>query len=356
MTSTELVDKLFAAGDLEDREFLQLLEDDDPALLDYLGEAAGSQARAVFSAQIFIRGLIEISNICLRDCYYCGIRKSNRKASRYRLTKEEILGAAEYGYRAGFRTFVLQGGEDPYWTDERLCPLISEMRASFPEAAVTLSLGERSPESYRRLKAAGAERYLLRHETADPGHFARLHPPAQTLAHRLKCLDELRALGWQSGCGFMVGSPGQSARTLLQDLRYIQAFRPHMVGIGPFIPHPQTPLGRYPPGSLKDTLKLLALIRLIDPYLLLPATTALATIDPAGRQKGILAGANVVMPNLSPPGVRAKYDLYEHKKSDGAEAAEHLDKLAEELAEIAYSINFGRGDSPLYEKEKKLYV
>lgn len=351
MNSLELTAKLASERNLTDDEFITLLEDKSPAVLAALSKAGGEAARAVFGPVIYIRGLIEISNICVQDCYYCGIRKSNHKADRYRLSREEILAAAESGYKAGFRTFVLQGGEDPYFTDERLSSLIAELKRRRPDAAVTLSLGQRSEESYRLLKEAGADRYLLRHETASPAHFAKLHPPSQTLASRLSCLDALRKLGYQAGCGFMLGSPGQTSAEILRDLRYIQAYRPHMIGIGPFIPHEDTPFGRCPPGSLEQTVKLLAIIRLIDPGVLLPATTALATIDPHGRQRGILAGANVVMPNLSPPGVRKKYSLYRKKAVSGAEAAEHLDLLQKELAEIGYSIEVGRGDSPLYQEE-----
>lgn len=353
MAGLELVERLARFHDLSDDEFLWLLQNDDPKITECLAQKGGETARRVFGARIFIRGLIEISNICVQDCLYCGIRRSNHKAERYRLSAEDILGAAETGYKEGFRTFVLQGGEDPFFTDAYLEDLIRELKRRFPDAAVTLSLGQRPRESYARLKAAGADRYLLRHETADAGHFASLHPPSQTLASRLSCLRDLRELGFQAGLGFMLGSPGQSPETLLEDLRLVQSYRPHMIGIGPFIPHEDTPFREEKPGSAEQTVKLLAILRLMDPRVLLPATTALATLGEDGRKRGIAAGANVVMPNLSPPGVREKYALYRKKAIWGSEAAEHLDLLQKELDDIGYEIEFGRGDSLLYEEEAR---
>lgn len=357
MTGIELVRKLRAEHDLDDASFLRLLDDQSPETLDFLTRSGGEVARSVFGPKIYIRGLIEVSNICTQDCLYCGIRRSNHKADRYRLTDEQILGAAAMGYAEGFRTFVLQGGEDPAFTDAYLTGLIRRIKEEFPDCAITLSLGERSKESYMKLREAGADRYLLRHETATPEHFAALHPASQRLDTRLACLDALTEAGFQAGCGFMLGSPGQSSREILRDLRYVQAFKPHMVGVGPFIPHEDTPLGQYPAGTAEQTIKLYAILRLMDPKLLLPSTTALATIDPRGRLKGILAGANVVMPNLSPPDVRVKYALYRKKAITGAEAAEHLNILRNDLASIGYTIEVGRGDSPLFrEEEEKRHV
>ncbi|MCD8351456.1 MAG: [FeFe] hydrogenase H-cluster radical SAM maturase HydE [Planctomycetaceae bacterium] len=305
---------------------------------------ARERTLAEFGKGVYIRGLVEVSNFCQNDCLYCGIRRSNQSVSRYRLTDEAILDCCQDGYRLGFRTFVLQGGEDPVLTDDRLVPLVASIRQAFPDCAITLSLGERSRDSYHRLRQAGADRYLLRHETADPDHYARLHPPGMTLASRLDCLQWLREEGYQVGCGFMVGSPGQTVDNLVDDLLLIREFQPEMVGIGPFIPARGTPFADHPAGDVGLTLFLLSLVRLILPKVLLPATTALGTALPDGREQGILAGANVVMPNLSPPDARDKYMLYDNKLRSHAEAAENLDDLRHRLESIGRTISVGRGD------------
>lgn len=299
-----------------------------------------------FGNQIYVRGLIEFTNYCKNDCYYCGIRRSNRNAERYRLTMEQILECTDTGYELGFRTFVLQGGEDGYYTDERLEEIIKAIKEKHPDCALTLSLGERSRKSYELFYQAGADRYLLRHETADAGHYQRLHPEEMSYEHRMNCLKELKAIGYQVGCGFMVGSPGQTEETLAEDMLFIQEFQPHMVGIGPFVPHHETPFGREPGGTVEDTLYLLSLIRILKPTVLLPATTALGTIDPRGREKGILAGANVVMPNLSPTNVRKKYELYDNKICTGDEAAECRSCLSNRMKTIGCELVTHRGDAP----------
>ena len=315
---------------------------------------AGLRERAAFLARaeterrfgdgIFIRGLIEFTNYCKNDCYYCGIRKSNRSADRYRLTKEQTLACCAAGHELGFRTFVLQGGEDAYFTDPVLADWIASIKTAHPDCALTLSLGERSKESYEKLFAAGADRYLLRHETADRDHYATLHPSELTLAGRLQCLRDLRATGFQTGCGFMVGSPGQTAATLAEDILFLSRFKPEMVGIGPFIPHADTPFADEPAGGVEQTLFLLSLVRLLLPDVLLPATTALGSLSGDGREQGILAGANVVMPNLSPEDVRSKYMLYNNKLATAAEAAENLADLRRRLAAINRRIVVARGD------------
>lgn len=299
-----------------------------------------------FGNQIYVRGLIEFTNYCKNDCYYCGIRRSNRNAERYRLTMEQILECTDTGYELGFRTFVLQGGEDGYYTDERLEEIIKAIKEKHPDCALTLSLGERSRKSYELFYQAGADRYLLRHETADAGHYQRLHPEEMSYEHRMNCLKELKAIGYQVGCGFMVGSPGQTEEILAEDMLFIQEFQPHMVGIGPFVPHHETPFGREPGGTVEDTLYLLSLIRILEPTVLLPATTALGTIDPRGREKGILAGANVVMPNLSPTNVRKKYELYDNKICTGDEAAECRSCLSNRMKTIGCELVTHRGDAP----------
>ncbi|MBQ4623799.1 MAG: [Clostridia bacterium] len=316
-----------------------------PESKEYLRRLAEETRIAVYGRDVYIRGLIETTNICKNDCYYCGIRRSNASCSRYRLTLEDILEAAGEGYTLGFRTFVLQGGEDGWFTDERTTALIRELKHRHPDCAVTLSLGERSYESYRALREAGADRYLLRHETADEEHYAKLHPAELTLQNRMECLRNLKELGYQVGCGFMVGSPYQEVRHLAKDLKFIEEFSPAMCGIGPFITHKATPFASFPSGSFEDTIYLLSILRLIKPTLLLPATTALGTIHPKGREMGILAGANVVMPNLSPLSVRKKYELYEGKIATGEESAQSVRLLAERMESIGYKVVTARGDA-----------
>lgn len=308
---------------------------------------AGKAVKArqeIYGRSVYVRGLIEISNICKNDCLYCGIRRSNHSCERYRLTGEQILACCDEGYELGFRTFVLQGGEDGFFTDEVVCSLVREIKERHPDCAVTLSLGERSRESYQALFDAGADRYLLRHETADREHYHRLHPDDMSFTNRMKCLQELREIGYQVGCGFMVGSPWQTPETLAEDLKFIETFRPDMCGIGPFIPHKDTPFKDKIPGTLELTCYLLSVIRLIYPNVLLPSTTALGTIHPLGREKGIQAGANVVMPNLSPVNVRKKYELYDNKICTGDESAQCRSCLERRMKSVGYEIVTDRGD------------
>ncbi len=323
-----------------------LLTHATPELTAHLAQRALAVKQAHFGNEIYIRGLIEISNICKNDCYYCGIRRSNPNCRRYRLTEEEILACCDEGYALGFRTFVLQGGEDGYFSDEVLTSLLGRIKTCHPDCAVTLSLGERSRESYQALRAAGADRYLLRHETCDEAHYSVLHPDGMFWQNRIDCLHHLRELGYQVGCGFMVGTPGQTVPMLARELKFIEEFRPEMCGIGPFLPHHDTPMGQNAPGSATLTCLLLSCIRLIHPKILLPATTALGTLLPDGREQGILAGANVVMPNLSPAAVRKHYMLYDHKLSDGAESAQSLDALKGRLEAIGCTVAVSRGDAP----------
>lgn len=339
-----LAEKLVREHRLELWEYEALIANRTEETAEFLHQQAERVRQEVYSRDVYIRGLIEISNFCKNDCLYCGIRRSNRSCQRYRLTPEEILSCCREGYELGFRTFVLQGGEDAAFTDDVLCELVGNIKKTHPDCAVTLSLGERSRESYARLKKAGADRYLLRHETADAVHYARLHPVELTLEHRMECLRNLKELGYQVGCGFMVGSPGQTAAHLAKDLKFIEEFQPDMCGIGPFIPQKDTPFGAEKAGTLEMTLYLLSILRLMQPNLLLPATTALGTIHPQGREMGIRAGANVVMPNLSPASVRKKYALYDNKATDGSESAQCKQALAERMAEIGYEVVVHRGD------------
>lgn len=342
--TSELIDELAHNHtlDLEGYEHLVTHQDDEAA--QRLADLASGVRKDVYGTDVFVRGLIEISSICKNDCLYCGLRASNASCERYRLTPEQILLCADMGYELGFRTFVLQGGEDMWFSDERLCAIVASIRERHPDCAITLSMGERSRESYARLRQAGADRYLLRHETADPEHYALLHPAAMSFDNRMRCLHDLRELGYAVGVGMMVGSPYQTPRHLAEDLAFIDRFKPEMCGIGPFIPHHATPFASEPAGTLEQTCYLLSIIRLIHPSVLLPATTALGTIDPLGREKGVLAGANVVMPNLSPADVRQKYLLYDGKICMGDEAAECRRCLDLRMERIGYQVVVDRGD------------
>ena len=338
----EYIRQLQAQHDLPDGAMLALLRSDGPD--DALFAAADAVRQRIYGRAVFVRGLIEFTNYCKNDCYYCGIRRSNRAAERYRLDADTILVCCEQGYALGYRTFVLQGGEDPYFTDARVCKLVRSIRAHFPDCAITLSLGEKSRESYRAFYEAGANRYLLRHETANDAHYAHLHPADLSAANRKRCLWDLKEIGYQVGSGFMVGSPGQTAENLLEDLRFLQSLDPDMIGIGPFIPAQNTPFAHEAAGTLEQTLRLLAILRLLFPHALLPATTALGTIHPTGRELGLRAGANVVMPNLSPTETREKYALYDNKLCTGEEAAECRACLETRVRAAGYEIVTDRGD------------
>jgi biotin synthase len=340
----KLIDKLFLTGSLEPYEYKALIDNRNDELSEYLFEKARAVRIQNYGHDVYIRGLIEFTNYCKNDCLYCGIRRSNSTAERYRLTKDEILECCHTGYELGFRTFVLQGGEDGHYTVEKMTELIRTIKNAYPDCALTLSIGEKSYETYKAYFDAGADRYLLRHETANALHYGRLHPPAMSLENRKKCLYDLKKIGFQVGCGFMVGSPFQTTDCIVEDLMFIKELGPHMVGIGPFIPHHGTPFADQVAGTLELTLYLLAIIRLMLPAVLLPATTALGTIHPRGRELGILAGANVVMPNLSPVGVRQKYMLYDNKICTGDEAAECRYCLQKRVESIGYHIAVSRGD------------
>lgn len=343
MDTALLIEKLNNTHSLNKDEALQLIKQ-GAQHKNLLFALAQETAQKSFGRQIFVRGLIEFTNYCKNDCYYCGIRRSNKNAARYRLTQEEILECCRSGYGLGFRTFVLQGGEDYFYSDDNIAAIVRAIKAQHPDCAVTLSIGERSRETYAMWKQAGADRYLLRHETADCAHYAKLHPAELSAKNRQNCLYTLKELGYQAGAGFMVGSPYQTAENLADDLMFLQKLRPQMIGIGPFIPHHDTPFKDEPAGSVELTLVLLAVLRLLFPHVLLPATTALGTLAPGGRLLGIKAGANVIMPNLSPQNVRGKYLLYDNKLHTGAEAAEALNELQREVASIGYRIVSARGD------------
>jgi len=331
-----VVEELVLNKDLSDEKLRILLQSDcyDKDLF----FQADIKRREIYGDEVYIRGLIEFTNYCKNNCFYCGIRNGNKCIQRYRMSPDEIIKACDTGYELGFRTFVLQGGEDPFFTDEKICEIVSEIRKRFTECAITLSIGEKGKESYKKYFDAGANRYLLRHETASENHYEKLHPLDMKLQNRKQCLFDLKEIGYQVGAGFMVGSPFQTLNDIISDLRFLQELKPDMVGIGPFISHKDTPFNQYDNGSLELTLRLISIIRLILPHALIPATTALGTIHKNGRELGLQAGANVVMPNLSPRDVRDKYMLYDNKICLGEESAECRNCLERKVSAVGYRI------------------
>lgn len=340
----DLINTLNVTHKLSLEEYEYLIQKRSQESYNLLADYAVKARKKIYSNKIYIRGLIEFSNICKNNCYYCGIRRDNSNADRYRLTVDEILECTDEGYKLGFRTFVLQSGEDLYFTDDILENIIRKIKEQHNDTAVTLSIGERTKQSYKRLFDAGADRFLLRHETADKEHYQKLHPNDMSFDNRMQCLKNLKEIGYQVGCGFMVGSPFQTPRTLAKDLKFIEEFSPDMCGIGPFVTHKFTPFKDCKTGSVELTCFLLSIIRLIKPNILLPATTALGTISPNGREQGILSGANVIMPNLSPTSVRKKYDLYDNKISSNEESAQSKYMLEEKMKAIGYEVVVDRGD------------
>lgn len=344
MRVEDIIDKLYEAEDVNEQELLFLLNNISNDEQEYLHKRADEVRRRSYDNKVYMRGLIEFTNYCSRNCVYCGIRRENKKAQRYRLTEDEILECAVVGNELGYKTIVLQGGEDTYFNDDRLVDIVKKIKSRFPENAITLSVGERNYESYKKLFEAGADRYLLRHETASEELYEKLHPGA-SFQNRVKCLKDLKEIGFQIGAGFMVGLPGQTNEDIVKDLMFLKELKPHMCGIGPFIPHEDTPLKEYKGGTIEATTLMLSIVRLLLPKALLPATTALGTIDKTGREKGIKAGGNVIMPNLSPISVRAKYALYNGKISTGDEAAECRRDIERRINDIGYEIEVTRGDS-----------
>ena len=354
MNNKELIDLLEKTRHLDRQQWIALLEsytDEDRA---YAAHKAAQTAVRVFGKEIFIRGIVEFSNVCRNDCYYCGIRKSNANCERYRLTKEQILDCCDAGYEYGFRTFVLQSGEDKSFTTDKLCDIVGSIKKAHPDCAVTLSVGELEYEDYKRLFDAGADRYLLRHETANPEHYRKLHPSDMSWQRRMDCLKQLKEIGYQTGCGMMVGAPYQTVEDIADDLMFVERFKPEMIGMGPFIPHKDTPFKDKPAGSYKLTLFLISLCRLMLPDCLIPATTALGTIRPDGREHGVMAGANVIMPNLSPMNVRKKYLLYDGKICTGDESAQCRACLERRMESIGYKVIITRGDHKSYDKDSSL--
>lgn len=340
----KIIDKLYKNNNASREELEFLLDNLNEDSKKYLIEKANLTRMKTYGDKVYLRGLIEFTNYCVRNCTYCGIRALNKNAERYRLTIDEILECAELGDRLGYKTYVLQGGEDPYFTDDVMVYIISKIKKRFPENAITISLGERSYESYKKMFEAGADRYLIRHETATKELYEKLHPGA-SFENRRKCLENLKEIGYQIGSGFMIGLPGQKNSDLVNDLLYVKELNPHMVGIGPFISHKDTPLKDEKNGTLEDTINLIALLRLLLPSALIPATTSLGTINPLGRELGIKAGANVVMPNLSPTSVRKKYSLYDGKICTGDEAAECRNCIEGRINRAGFKVEVSRGDN-----------
>lgn len=330
-----------SVNDLTDNELVRLISTDEYD--EKLKARADEVRQSIYGRDVYIRGLIEFTSFCRRNCLYCGLRRENHR-ERYRLTDDQIMECCETGYSLGFRTFVLQGGEDAFFDDLHICRIVSGIKERFPDCAVTLSIGEKPRESYLAYKKAGADRYLLRHETADFAHYGKLHPSEMSLKNRMRCLYDLKELGYQTGTGFMVGSPFQTAESIVSDLRFMQKLQPEMIGIGPFIPAKGTPFAGYPAGELSLTLRLISIIRLMFPNALIPSTTALGTIHPKGREMGLGAGANVVMPNLSPTSVRKLYSIYDNKICTGDEAAECRRCLENRVLAAGYRIVTDRGD------------
>ncbi len=347
----QLVDQLRDNGSLEKEQWVSLLRERDEEISDYLFKESRKIADNYYGNKIYVRGLIEFTNICKNDCYYCGIRRSNQNVERFRLTDEQIMNCCEVGYEIGYRTFVLQGGEDGFNTRERITKLIRMIKNKYPDTALTLSIGERTREEYQEWFDAGADRYLLRHETANEEHYRKLHPDSLSLANRKKCLYNLKEIGYQVGTGFMVGSPFQTEEELAEDFLFIKELGPHMIGIGPFIPHHDTKFKDEKAGTLELTLFCIGLLRLMMPKALIPATTALGTISPQGREMGVKAGANVIMPNLSPVDTREKYLLYDNKICTGEEAAVCVGCLSNRMKNIGYEIVSARGDYIDYAKK-----
>ena len=339
-----LIEKLERERKLTVDEFTYILEnvtDDDR---EFIRDKAQTIAKSIFGNKVYTRGIVEFSNICKNDCYYCGIRKSNKNFERYRLTKEQILDCCEAGYEYDYRTFVLQSGEDMYFTDEVMCDIVSSIRKRFPDCAITLSLGERSKESYQKLFDAGANRYLLRHETANKELYEKLHPSFMSFENRMQCLRDLKDIGYQVGAGMMIGAPYQTLRNLAEDFVFLGDFKPHMVGMGPFIPHKDTDFRDEKAGSLEMVLLSISLTRIMLPNVLLPATTALGSINPIGREKGVLAGANVIMPNLSPTEVRKNYLLYNNKICVDDASSQCKSCINARMVKIGYEVEVSRGD------------
>lgn len=345
-----LIDKLEQTNRLGYDEYLYILNNitSDDAL--YLQAKSRNVTNSTYGEVVFMRGLIEFTNFCTKDCKYCGIRKSNSKVDRYRLSLEQILDCCREGYRLGYRTYVLQGGEDAHFTKDAMVEVIAAIRSEFPDCAITISLGERSYEDYVAFYQAGANRYLLRHETASKRLYNYLHPESMSFENRMQCLVNLKEIGFQTGAGFMVHTPTQTNEDLVEDLLFLQDFKPAMCGIGPYLSHDDTPLANNENGSVEETIVMVSLVRLMLPNCLLPSTTALGTLEKIGREKALKAGANVVMPNLSPVNVREKYEIYQDKICTGDEAAHCRNCIEGKINTIGLTVDMSRGDSLMEDK------
>ncbi len=351
MKIIKLIDKLYENNNLDYDEIVFILNNIEEAGKDYLIQKAHETRMKTYGNKVFFRGLIEFTNHCIKGCKYCGINSKNSNISRYRLELDDILLCCEMGYNLGYKTFVLQGGEDNYYTDDKVIETIKTIKSRYPNVAITLSIGEKSYKSYEMYFNAGADRYLLRHETANRELFQRIHTNT-SYDNRIDCLWNLKKIGYQVGAGFMVGIPNQTKEDLAMDMIFLKRLEPEMVGIGPFIPHKDTIYKDEIGGTLEDTITMIALTRLFLPYSLLPATTALGTISPMGREKGLKAGANVIMPNLSPINVREKYSLYNGKISSLNEVAEFKDLIEKSIVSSGFTIDMSRGDNIKWGRKK----
>lgn len=339
-----LINKLYELNDLTENEILYLLLNMDTDSQQYLFKLADISRKKFYEDKVYVRGLIEFSSFCKNTCKYCGLRRQNKTAQRIRMTKEDIISCCNAGYSLGIRTFVLQSGEDSFFNNNKLADIVTEIKRCFPSAAITLSIGERDKESYKRLFEAGADRFLLRHETADKSLYNDLHQ-GMSFENRLRCLRDLKNIGYQSGSGFIVGVPGQTDQTIAKDLILLKELYPSMIGIGPFIPHPLTPLSNYPTGSVKKTLWCMAIARLLVPDALIPVTTALAVLQPSdGWDIGLKAGANVIMPNLTPPKLKESYEIYKGKSILQDSAKKDLERINKHIKKSGYKTDIGRGD------------
>jgi biotin synthase len=289
-------------------DIIKWLKADDAAELFAM---ADDIRKRYFKDEVHIRGIIEFSNYCMKNCFYCGLRRDNKTIERYRISEDEIIDTALKAGELGYKTILLQSGEDGGYTIEGLCAIIKRIRSNL-DCAITLSLGEKSFDEYRSLRDAGADRYLLRFETSDRGLFNKLKPDS-SYENRLDCIKNLKKLGFQVGSGFMVGLPGQTYEILADDILLLRELDLDMIGIGPFLSHHNTPLGNSASGTLDLTLRALAIIRILMPDVHIPATTAMGTVEKGGREKALQCGANVIMPNVTPIKYRKYYEIYPNK-------------------------------------------
>lgn len=321
---------------LEKSEIIQLLNSDGNELF----KTADEVRQEFVGDEVHLRGLIEFTNICRQTCKYCGIRRENSKVNRYRLSKDEIISMARHGVRNGFKTLVMQGGEDSFFTKDLICEIIFEIKKM--DVALTLSLGERSFEDYKAFKDAGADRYLLRIETTDKELYKSVHP-GMSFENRKRCLYDLKSLGYETGTGCLIGLPGQTVESLADDILFFKELDADMVGVGPFIPHPETPFAKSSCGSFNLALKVMAITRLLLPNINIPATTAMETLSPNGRLIALQSGANVFMPNITEGVSPSKYEIYPDKSGINGAKNGIIGEINENLKVIGRYVSDTKG-------------